>query len=64
MKKLFINPEVNAVELSQTEAIMSSGEPSDNFLVNSSSGVKIDYSISDKDRDNSSRLDYWAGKNR
>lgn len=57
MRKLFVNPEINTVELSQPDAIMASGE----MLVKQNTAIT--YSISDKDRDNADRLNYWAGKN-
>ena len=57
MRKLFVNPEINTVELSQPDAIMVSGE----VLVKQNTAIT--YSISDKDRDNADRLNYWAGKN-
>ena len=57
MKKLFVQPEVNAVELSQTEAIMSSV----NQLVKSRKSTS--YSVTDSDRSASEALAYWKGKN-
>ena len=56
MKKLFVNPEINTIEISQMDAIMVSA----NALVTTK--TSISYSVSDTERAEADKLGYWAGK--
>ncbi len=56
MKKTFAYPEVKAVRLSATEAVMSS------MLREKGANGKIIYSIIDSPREDLEKQKYWAGK--
>ena len=56
VKKTFAYPEVKAVRLSATEAVMSS------MLREKGANGKIIYSIIDSPREDLEKQKYWAGK--